>query len=264
MSSFMRIANITWKEHMEYRLNFIMWRVRNILRLVTVYFLWAAVYNQNYQISGYSKTEMLTYILGTSIISSLVFSTRTQDVGDEINSGDLNNLLLRPINSFYYWLARDVGDKITNIVFALIEIVILIMLLKPPLFIQTNLITLIMFTVAVTSSIILYFMISIIISFFGFWTPNIWGPRFLMFIIMEFLAGGLFPLNILPEWLFKIISLLPFGYLMYFPLQIYLGRVEIDVFYLDLTKGIIWIIILTLVTTIMWRKGLRSYEAYGR
>jgi ABC-2 type transport system permease protein len=103
-----------------------------------------------------------------------------------------------------------------------------------------------------------------IFGFMGFWTQDVWAPQFLSFVIMEFLAGSIFPLDILPKALFLISKSLPFYYFMYFPLGVYLGKIA----GWDLVTGFagvfLWIGIFVLAVRLMWRRGLRVYTAEGR
>lgn len=264
MNKFLPIIKNTWSEFFQYRLNFIMWRVRNLFRFLVIYFLWWAIFSSKNTVFGYDQTKMLTYILLSSLVTSIVFSTRTADIGAEINQGDLSNLLLRPLNVFYYWAARDIGDKLLNIFFSIIEVSLLIFLLQPPLFFQTNTILLLAVFLSITTSVVLYFLISILLSFFGFWSPDVWSPRFLFMIIVEFFAGGLFPLDILPKPLFAILQFLPFNYLLFFPIKIYLGQLNIIAIIKGFAISLVWVGILYEITKKVWHKGLIVYGAYGR
>lgn len=264
MRQYILVAKNTWDEYMQYRLNFVMWRVRNVLRLLIVYFLWFAIFSNRGELFGYNQSQILTYILLSSIVGSIVFSTKTQDIGEEINSGDLSNLLIKPINVFSYWMSRDVGDKLLNIIFSIGEVILLVVLFKPPLYFQFNPLFLGLFLLGIIFSLGIYFLISILIGFFGFWTPDVWGPRFLFFIFLEFFAGSLFPLDILPSAIFSILELLPFNYLLFFPVKLYLGQLET----FGIIKGFIisgvWIIVLYSLVSYVWSKGLKNYGAYGR
>ena len=138
MKKYYLIAKNTWDEMLTYRASFVMWRVRNIIQLLTIYFLWSAVIPPGKNLLGYTQPLMLTYILGTSLMDSIVLSSRTYAVGNEINSGNLMNFLLRPVNYFSYWFARDLGDKLMNICFAITELTLIFLFLRPPFFFQTD------------------------------------------------------------------------------------------------------------------------------
>lgn len=258
------VAKNTWTEATTYRLNFVMWRLRVILQLLTMYYLWLVILPQGQTLFGYDQSSMLTYILGTSLISAFVIASRTYSVGDEINQGNLSNFLIKPINYFLYHFSRDIGDKAMNISFSIFELSFLFLILQPPLFIQTNIYYLILFFLATAVGIILYFLINFLLGLVGFWSPEVWAPRFIFFVVLTFFAGGLFPLDILPTHIFSIFKILPFGYLLYFPLKIYLGQIAFGDIYLGLLVSCVWTIVFYLIVKFIWYRGLKVYTAYGR
>lgn len=264
MHKYFLVAKNTWDETLTYRLNFVMWRVRTNISLLAFYFLWFAVIPKDGSAFGYSHSTILTYILGTAIVSAIVLSARTHVIGDEINKGDLSNYLLKPINYFLYWLSKNFGDKAMNIMLSMVELSILYIVLKPPVFIQKDLIFILFFVISIILAIFLHFLIDVLLGFIGFWSAEIWAPRFIFFASIGFFSGVYFPLDILPKGVFQIFSILPFSYLMYFPLKIYLGELSI----LKILEGLlitgIWIFILFLITKFVWKKGLQAYTAYGR
>lgn len=264
MKKYLVVIKNTWGEIVIYRLNFVMWRLRTILQLLTLYFFWLAIMPQKGMFLGYTQKLMLTYILGTSLIQSLVLSSRSFAVGDEINSGNLSNLLLRPINYFLYWFAKDIADKAANIGLSIVELTILFFLLQPPLFIQTNFFYIAFCLIATILAVILYFFFNFLLGLIGFWSPEVWAPRFIFFILLGFFAGGLFPLDILPKPIFTIFQMSPFPYLLYFPLKIYLGQLKIVEIYTGLGVSLLWVILMYGALKFVWTKGLRTYTAYGK
>ncbi|MEK7517914.1 MAG: ABC-2 family transporter protein [Patescibacteria group bacterium] len=264
MNKYFRVAKLTWDETFIYRLNFVMWRARSILQILTLYFLWASLIPSGTSIFGYNQTSMLTYILGTSLVSSIVLSSRSHAVGDEINSGNLSNFLLRPINYFFYWFARDIGDKTMNIIFAIVELSLLFAILRPPLFIQTESLYLLLTFFAIILALIMYFLFNFLLGLIGFWSPEVWAPRFIFMILLNFFAGGLFPLDILPKFIFSFFQLLPFTYLLYFPIKIYLGQVTIIEIFTGITISLFWTMLLYMIVQYVWKKGLLIYTAQGR
>lgn len=263
MKKYWVTAKNTWTEMLNYRINFMVWRVRNVIQLLTMYFLWLAVLPQNTQIGNYSQSLMLTYILGTSFISSVVLSSRTQEIGENINKGDLSIFLIRPINYFIFWFFRDIGDKSMNVIFSISELFLIFIILRPPFFIQTNLFFLSLFFSSIILAVFLHFFISSILGVIGFWTQEIWAPRFIFYVLISFFAGWLFPLDLLPKHIFSFFELLPFTYLLYFPLKIYLGQMAVFEIIKGLIISLIWIIILYKILLTTWIRGLKAYSAYG-
>lgn len=264
MQKYYLVARNTFDETFTYRLNFTMWRVRELIRLLTVFFLWDAIIPAKGSILGYNQEQMLTYIIGTQLASSIVFSSRSYGVGEEINNGNLSNFLIKPINYFAYWFSKDLGDKIMNIVFAVIEVSLIIFFFHPHIFIQTNPIIIILASISAIIGMTLYFFFNFLLGAIGFWSPEVWAPRFIFSILLSFFAGQLFPLDILPKNIFNVFSFLPFTYLLYFPVKIYLGQISIGEMVSGIFISLFWLLATYLFTRFIWSTGLKNYSAQGR
>ncbi|MDE2026809.1 MAG: ABC-2 family transporter protein [Patescibacteria group bacterium] len=263
MKLYLQVAKNTWDEMMSYRFNFMMWRFRNVLQLLTVYYLWLAVTPQHGQIFGYSRSLILTYVLGASLIGSIVFSTRTQEMGDNINNGELSQFLIRPFRYLGYWFARDIGDKLFNVSFAFAELTIIYFILRPAIYVQSDIVTILLTVLAVCMAVVMNFFLGSLLGMIAFWSPEVWAPRFIFFMLVSFFAGGLFPLDILPLPVQHVFALLPFGYLQYFPLKIYLGKLTAAQVLQGFGIAFIWSMLLYFFVTYVWRKGLRVYSSEG-
>ncbi len=264
MNKYIQLIKISWDNGLVYRLNFLMWRVRLILGLLTAYFLWKAVFSGRDALFGYSESAMITYILVASLLQSLVLATRSIDLAGIINSGDLSNILVKPISNFWYWLSRDLADKILNLLFAAAELTLLFILLRPPLVLPPVVPVVLLILVVLPFSTFLYYLINYLFGLLGFWTPEVWAPRFLLFVILQFVAGSLFPLDVLPQSIQKIVSWTPFPYLIFFPTQLYLGKLTEPQIITGTIAALFWIGILTFIVKITWIKGLKNYGAEGR
>ncbi len=264
MKKYWLVVKNTWSEALTYRLNFMMWRIRVVLQFLTLYFLWLAILPKNTNIAGYDQRLILTYIICAWFVSAIVFSTRTADIGEEINHGNLSNNLIRPINYFLYWFSKDLGDKAMNISFSIVEIALAFFILQPSIFIQTKMIYLFFAILAIVIATLIYFYISTLLGFLGFWTPETWAPRFILFVLVGFVAGEVFPLDILPHQIMNVLQFSPFTYLIYFPIKIYLGQLNITQIFQGLSIATIWAGIFYLFTKYIWYFGLKVYTAKGR
>lgn len=267
MKKYLSVFKISFQQEFVYRLNFIMWRVRNVLQIFLIFFLWNAVFSQpGAVVFGYDRAKILTYVFGILVLRAVVFSARTVDVSGEISSGDLTNYLLKPVSYFKYWFTRDLSSKALNLGFAAVETTILFLILKPVFFLQTNPTLVLAFAISIILAVFLYFHLLFIVNLVAFWMPESgWAFQFLfMVIIAEFLSGGIFPLDILPLAFQKVIYLMPFPYVLFFPLQVYLGKIATSAIIVGLVTGGLWLVILNLFLRTIWNRGLRRYEAVGR
>lgn len=267
INKYISIFKISFQEEFAYRVNFIMWRVRNVLQIFLVFFLWDSIYsNPGTQLFGYDRNKILTYVFGILILRAIVLSSRTVDVAGEISSGDLTNFLLKPVSYIKYWFTRDISSKVLNISFAIFETGLLFALLKPPFYLQTDPFYLILFLLAIVFAILIFFNLLFLVNLITFWIPTAgWGAQFLFIgIFVEFFSGGVFPIDILPQVLQKIIYTLPFPYLLFFPLQVYLGKLDMGGAIRGVGVAAIWAILLYFVMNFVWNKGLKRFAAEGR
>lgn len=267
MKKYWSVFRISFQQEFVYRVNFIMWRVRNVLQILMLFFLWDTLYSSPDRIIfGYDREKILTYVFGIVIVRAFVLSARAVDVAGEISRGEILNYLVKPLNYFKYWLTRDIASKTLNLIFAFLEITLLYFLIKPQFFFQTEFIYLAFFTIAIVLAVLIYFLLLFIVNSVTFWIPEAgWGVQFLITVIaIEFLSGALFPLDILPTVIQTAISYTPFPYLIFFPIQIYLGKLSTLQAIKGLSISLIWLLFLFSSLTHIWKKGLKVYEAYGR
>lgn len=263
MNKYFEVFKITWQGLLIYRVNFALWRVRTVLQLLLVYFIWWSVFQSQTQVFGYTTSAILTYILVAALIRAVVSGTKVTDLIDSINTGSVVNFLIKPLGFIRYYLVRDVADKLFNIGFFVAEISLIIFLLKPPIIIQTDIITLILFFLAIVGGLIISFCLNFLISLTAFWVESSWGVLFLMTVFLESLGGGLFPTDILPKQLFNVLMLTPFPYLIYFPAKLYLGNMGYSEIFFGFSVIFIWILILMLLTRVVINAGFRYFSAAG-
>lgn len=262
MKKYISIFSITLQEIFTYRLNMLMWRVRQVFVFLIPFFIWKSVLGQGGDIYGYSFAGIMTYLFGTTVLRSLVMGSRTIDLGWMINSGSLTIPLMRPINIFSFFFTRDLADKLFNLGFMFIELPLIYFIFHPPIFLQSNAMVLLYTTLSIFMAIMIYFYINVIFGSLAFWSRDIWAPRFLLMVIMEFATGAMFPLDMLPLLWQKIIFFTPFPYLLYIPLKTYLGTDPNVLFHI--LMSFVWTIVFAFIARLVWSKGIKSYEAEGR
>lgn len=266
MKKYLTVFGLSFQNEFTYRLNFILWRVRNVLRILMTFFLWSSVFSQNKIAFGYTREQMLAYVFLVLLISSFVMSAPSNDnIGGEISSGDLSNFLVKPVGYLRYWLTRDWASKLLNGIFSVLEITLLWLFLKPALNLSNSPIILVIGIVSCVLAAILFFIITKLAIAISFWNPeDTWGLMFLVLVFMETIAGTIFPLNVLPTAIYNLLKLTPFPYMIYFPISILVGKFSIGESTQIILISLGWILGFYLVLAKVWKKGLKTYAASGR
>jgi len=263
---YLAVFRISLEQEFVYRVNFIMWRFRNVIQFFLIFFLWDTVFSDpGREFFGYNRARILTYVFGILVIKALVYSSRSIDVSGDIARGSLSNYLLKPVSYFKYWFVRDASSKALNLIFAFFEFIILFIILRPPLYLQTDPLLILLFVCSIIVAVFLYFFLIFLFSLIPFWQPEqSWASMFLFMIFSDFLGGGLFPIDIMPSTLQGFVYLTPFPYLIFTPLQIYIGKFSAVRSLGAIGVGLIWVFLLAFVVKNTWRLGLRSYRSEGR
>ena len=131
---------------------------------------------------------------------------------------------------------------------------------------QTDIFVFLSFLIAVALAVFIYFCLLFLISAVPFWAPELgWGSQFLVTIVLlEFLSGSAFPIDVLPSIFQKIVMSTPFPYMIFFPVQIYLGKITGPALIQGFLISAAWAFVLWFAMKYVWARGLKAYQAFGR
>jgi ABC-2 type transport system permease protein len=266
LSKLWLIFKLVWIERMVYRVNFFLDILSGILSSLIVVFLWMAIYRNadSGMISGYSLGEMVTYLLGGGLLNSFILTTaENPETSQSIQDGTLSTLLIKPFSPYAVWFARDMGGKTFLLMLGVIGYLGVIFFFREYLILFASPGHLLFFVFSVLFAALLQFLLFEALSLLSFWIENTYGIRFTMRVIMEVAGGAIIPLSFFPDILQKFLMLLPFPYMIYLPMQIYLGKIPLDQMPFEFLKESIWIIGLILINFIVWKRGVRQYVSMG-
>jgi ABC-2 type transport system permease protein len=77
------------------------------------------------------------------------------------------------------------------------------------------------------------------------------------------LAGQVAPVALLPGALQSAAKILPFRYMVAFPVEVLTGQVETSQLAAGFALQIVWVLIAVGLYALLWRTGLRRYTAVG-
>lgn len=250
-------------EFIAYRSNVLLNFLFGCVPLILSILLWKAIYGSDIEaIGGYSYRQMVTYYLIAFILSQIIdVRENTVKISEMIQSGSIHNYLLKPVgflllNFRLYW-----AEKLVYVCNIIIPYMILCALLHQYIFMNISCIP--FFISSVCLAFLLKYIIGSILGFLTTWVEEISGLLDFWDNIERFLSGGLLPLSVLPASLCTIISWLPFQYVLFVPINMYMGNMTQSEMLEALAVQIIWIVILGLLLYVLKAKAYRRYSGYG-
>jgi ABC-2 type transport system permease protein len=110
-------------------------------------------------------------------------------------------------------------------------------------------------------AIVIYFCIDVTVGAVTFWTPETNVLIDTKLILTPFLAGSLMFLS--TNSITKSFVYLPWSFLVHHPMQIYLGKYDINQTILVFLGGIFWCVILYFLANFVFKMGLKRNESVG-
>lgn len=232
-----------------------------IVKLCTLYYFWAAVYENKETVGSLSLSSMLTYM-----VVALLLEQYVSGVGDNlarmIKQGYIALELMKPYHLLDKLVAMDIGQKISNSIRTTLP-----MLLFAIWFIGVNLPQSLeafgLFIISVVLGILIGTQLDLIIGILAFWTVNVWGLRLLRDSIIQFCSGSLVPLSLYPHWFQEISVFLPFQSMVYIPVSIYTGSISGSAAYMAIATQFIWFILIAALARLLWSLAIRKITIFG-
>jgi ABC-2 type transport system permease protein len=133
MRKYLTLFGMSWQKQLEVRSDFIFERGRSMAVLFSLYYLWSSLLTNRTDVAGYSRAEMLTYVLMMTLLRAWVLSAVTDRIPSEISQGKLSEHLLRPMSHMGYWATQDAASKMLNIGSFFVEMALFVLIVRPPL-----------------------------------------------------------------------------------------------------------------------------------
>lgn len=265
LDQFITFFKIQWQKVLVWRLSVFVYRLGEMLEKIILVSMWIFIYGSSSgMIKGYSMEEMVTYVLIGGLFSAMSFNLIWGTVSRDIERGDLSLFLVKPVSYIKYQIYTEFGGWALNILASILAQSVVIFLFIDKIIINTDFKTLSIISIMIFLTIFIEVLIGLLVGFIAFWSEGeVGGFHNLSSIIRKFFAGVFFPLSLLPTSLSFIGFYLPFAYSFFVPAQIYLGKMSMDMAWKGIVIQLVWILILSILVKIVWKKGLKKYEAVG-
>ncbi len=263
------ILSTRTQEDMAYRANYVFGAIFRFLPLVTMIFLWFAVYAGRGMapINGMTFKDMIVY--NTLMYIARGFSSvpgTMSDISKDIKDGQLNRYLIKPMDYFGYQVMYRLAHKLVFWYIALLTFpfVFWFMSLSGHYFTHwPSFWEWLSFIVSLAIAFCIGIQFCFVIGTLAFWFLEISTFLFVVMMLEFFMSGQLIPLNILPQAMHRVLFLSPFGYEGYWPCMILMGKVPQDQLLPVLGRGLLWTGIFYGIVRMMWKAGLKRYSAVG-
>ena len=265
LSKYLQVVVNTIAESSEFRFNHLLSFLVIALPLVFTMLLWRKVLGESGQIGVFDLQRIITYYFLVVLFQDITYPGPFWEIIDHIRDGGLNVFLSKPISYPGYIFALKLGINIPYLFLSFLTLFLLGVfvgfnkyLVFPP-----NIFYFVLFLVSFFLAVVLGFTLSFIFSALTFWLEEGRGIEVFLEFLISLTSGVILPVSLYPGFLKTLCNLLPFRYILNFPVEVYLGIARGRALYLGFLAQASWALIVLLLLKFIWNEGLKRYEAVG-
>ena len=212
-------------------------------------------------LGGLTRGGFVAYYLVLILVNQLTYSQTNWTVGDLIRYGQMNPLLVRPLSPLYDALASEVAGKVVYLLFDVPIVAVLALILRPEL--EWTLLNVLAFVPALGLAWMLRFFWGYWLALLAFWAARADALLAVQDSLIFLLAGQVAPIALLPDALQLVAKVLPFRYMIGFPVEVLTGQLDTTGLLMGFAVQAGWLVVALALSAVMWRMGLRHYTAVG-
>jgi ABC-2 type transport system permease protein len=247
--------------NLNYRLQLFIDTAIGFIPSLGVIFVWLYISNTTL-IPGYTREEIITYILLAKLLQQALIPSFHWTMIEEIQNGDMARYIVRPLSHLHYCFSKELATILVKFWIVFFSLIPIYIIFFDHLIVPTPSSSL-MFLISSIFALILYFLIYYLISLLSFWVIEVYAFVFTADILIEFLSGVLIPLNLFPGFVKSILEWLPFHYMIYLPINTFIGKVNVFEFTQGISIQIIWCISIYIAIRFIWNKAIVKYDGAG-
>jgi len=262
MRLFHELAMLSFKRQITYRVATLAGLATNfffgLLRIAVL----VALYGERQEVAGISISGAITFTGLTQAVIAYLSLFSWYDIMNSISTGDIASDLLKPMGYFPYWMARDLGRAIAQLLlrgFPILAAYWLIFDITTP----SNLIQWFGWIAALILAWLVSFSWRFLVNLVGFWVPNAIGIGRMVFILSWFLSGFMMPLRYFPEWFVRLCYMTPFPHTINAVVETFLGLLSPQEILSTLAGQAFWALALWFMGQLVYQAGVRRLVIQG-
>lgn len=260
---FKRLWQVNWAEQWQYRANLLMYLMYWLVSPIIYLAVWTSIANANGDVSGFTANDFVTYYMMLLICDQITSNIVIHTFAYKIQDGSLSGDLVKPIHPMLTSaLVNNVAFKALSII-GLFPIWIILFFLFKPDFSGITLANVLLSVPVMIVAFLIGYLLSAAITSLAFWTTRVYSIHEFYFALILLFSGQFVPLPLMPKLIQDIAQYLPFQLLLYFPIQLILGKLSSEQIMMGYVMSGVWLVLSILFFNWIWRNGVKQYSAVG-
>jgi len=254
------LLRVGLSEVVAYRAEFLVWILTTNMPLVMLA-IWHSVARDG-AVGRFDQKQFTAYYLAVQAVRLLTSTWVVWQMSMEIRDGTLAAKLLRPVHPLFAYSAEHLAAVplralvVSPIVAILVYTVGDRLPIHNPALLAIGLLSLV-------GAWLLIFFTMVLLGALAFYMESALGLFELWLGIHAIFSGYLIPLEVLPRWIRGATRVLPFRYMLGFPVETLVGLETRSGALRELAVQWGYVGFFFVVSLLVWRAGVRRFAAYG-
>lgn len=247
---------------LQYRGEMVIWAFSGILEPLVFLLVWVNVAGSSGgDVGGWGAPAFAAYFIAAMLVHHVTFSWHMWEYAFRIKQGQVSTALLRPVHPIHGDVAENLSYKLHSLVIQLPAAALLIWLFRPAWDPQPWALAALVPAMLMAAAI--RFLFDWTVALAAFWFTQVDALNNLYYVAVFFLSGRLAPLNLFPDWVQTVATVLPFRWVVAFPVELALGRLSPEQALWGLAAQAFWVPASYWLMQRVWRSAIRQYSAVG-
>jgi ABC-2 type transport system permease protein len=172
--------------------------------------------------------------------------------------------MLRPMSHRFFAFSQKIGHRALGFFVEFLPVFLLFVLVFRIRLVPARPLW---FLISLSLGFIMMFLVNYCVGITGFWLTRAEGLRRIFLLFRDILAGSFIPLVFFPGFLQKLFFFLPFQFISYVPVRVFLGRYELAGITLSI-PGItalqaLSVLFMLGVSEVLYRCAVRRFTGVG-
>lgn len=213
-----------------------------------------------------SLKQLISYVwLQQAFLAFIMLWFRDNELFQLITSGNIAYELCRPSGLYGLWYAKLLAQRLSSAILRSLPILVVAVFLPEPyrMPLPHDPLAFLLFAAALLIGLLMIVSLSMLMYISVFVTLSPSGSLLMFGVLGEFLAGMIIPVPLMPEWLQRIVYVLPFRWTADFPFRVYSGHIPLQDAIAGIGIQLLWLFGLLWLGKSAMTKVLRKVVVQG-
>jgi ABC-2 type transport system permease protein len=255
LAKYRAILRMKYVEMFAYQLSTMVWMFGTMVQPLITMMVWINIFPEQ-------GDSFILYFASLIMVERMTSAWDVWEMDRQIREGTFSYQIVRPFHPIHWAIAENITFKGLFLV-VLLPCWIALSFFIPSLQIQLSAGQWGLFLVALLLGAMIRFAFSYMFGLLGFWMTKVTALYAMFETVSLFISGRIAPFSLLPPIVQQISIILPYRYMIGFPIEILTGAYDPHTLLIGFMGAFIWAILLIGAIGWLWKAGLKKNQAVG-